>query len=293
MTFPLSITTAQLNTLIYLLAHCCYDASMVFFFSRTLASRFFVKKPFLCSLPFLGILLVYTAITGEAQSPFFKLIFYCAALAANVILYAAPFWQRLGNYFFILICLGIVEFAVSLLYYLLAYLFCGRTHFESTLAIPQDKLREFLIFIGLPIIVQILLMPFFIRLWKKASRFVNLKILIQLILATCLSGSGILYIFPQYLGQAGWIFVFLGILFSILLFFRGVWQTRMLFHLHRKEKEIFHENLKNYRTMQEKNLRLRQQNHDIADHLQTISYLLAEGKVNEAQKYIHELLKIL
>lgn len=266
---------------------------MVFFFSRTLIPRFSIKKPFLCSLLFLCILFIYTGVTGDAQSPFFKLIFYCTVLAANGIFYATPFWQRLGNYFFILICLGIVELAVSMLCYSLVYLFRGKRYFESTLMIPQDLSGDFLISIGLPVIIQFLLMPLFIRLWKKTARFVNLKILIQLVLATSLSGSGILYIFPQYLGQAGWIFVFLGILFSILLFFRGVWQTRMLFHLHRKEKEIFHENLRNYRTMQEKNLRLRRQNHDIADHLQTISYLLAEGKVNEAQKYIHELLKIL
>ena len=119
----LFISTSQIYTLIYLFAHLCYAASMVFFFSRTLSPRFFVRKPFLCSLPFLGILLLYTGITGDAQSPFFKIVFYCVALAANGLLYGTRFWRRMGNYFFIVICLGIVEFVATILYYPLIFLF--------------------------------------------------------------------------------------------------------------------------------------------------------------------------
>ncbi|WP_162611929.1 hypothetical protein [Eubacterium sp. An11] len=95
------------------------------------------------------------------------------------------------------------------------------------------------------------------------------------------------------MGKIGWIFVFLGTLLSILLFFRGIHQIRMSFHLHQKEKEIFYKNLDNYKAVKERNLHLRRQSHDIAGHLQTISYLLTEGKTVEAQKYIRELLKIL
>lgn len=293
MPFTLSITTPHLITLIYLFAHLCYAASMVFFFSRTLATRFSVKRPFLRSLPFLGILLLYTGFTGDAQSPFFKVIFYCTSLAANIFLYKARFWRRLGNYFFIVICLGIVEFVMGLLYYPLMFLFQQEVHSVADPVVPKDDPVDLLIFIGLPIVMQILLMPFFIRLWQTAVQYINLKILIQLVLATSLSGSGVLYVFPQFMGKTGWIFVFLGTLLSILLFFRGIHQIRMSFHLHQKEKEMFYKNLDNYKAVKERNLHLRRQSHDIAGHLQTISYLLTEGKTEEAQKYIRELLKIL
>ena len=133
----LFISTSQIYTLIYLFAHLCYAASMVFFFSRTLSPRFFVRKPFLCSLPFLGILLLYTGITGDAQSPFFKIVFYCVALAANGVLYGTRFWRRMGNYFFIVICLGIVEFVATILYYPLIFLFHREIHSFLDPVVPR------------------------------------------------------------------------------------------------------------------------------------------------------------
>lgn len=289
----LFISTSQIYTSIYLFAHLCYAASMVFFFSRTLSPRFFVRKPFLCSLPFLGILLLYTGITGDAQSPFFKIVFYCVALAANGVLYGTRFWRRMGNYFFIVICLGIVEFVATILYYPLIFLFHREIHSFLDPVVPRDNPVDLLVFICLPIVVQVLFMPFFIRLWQKAVQYINLKILIQLVLATSLSGSGVLYVFPQFMGRVGWIFVFLGTFFSILLFFRGIRQMRLLLHVHRAEQEVLDENLQSYKAVRERNLHLRRQNHDIAGHLQTVSYLLAEGKTKETKEYIRELLKLL
>ena len=289
----LSISTSQIYTLIYLYAHLCYAASMVFFFSRTLSPRFFVRKPFLYSLPFLGILLLYTGITGDAQSPFFKIVFYGISLAANGMLYGTRFWRRIGNYFFIVICLGIAEFIMSLLYYPLLFLFQQELRPVSDPVVPKENPVDLLVFITLPIVLQILFMPFFIRLWQKAVQHINLKILIQLVLSMSLSGSGVLYVFPQLMGKTGWILVFLGTFFSILLLFRGIRQIRLLSHLHRTEQEIIKENLESYNVVRDRNLRLRRQNHDNAGHLQTVSYLLTEGKTTEAQKYIHDLLKLL
>ena len=218
------------------------------------------------------------------QSPFFKVIFYCTSLAASIFLYKARFWRRLGNYFFIVICLGIVEFVMGLLYYPLMFLLQQEVHSAADPVVPKDDPVDLLIFIGLPIVMQILLMPFFICLWQTAVQYINLKILIQLVLATSLSGSGVLYVFPQFMGKIGWIFVFLGTLLSILLFFRGIHQIRMSFHLHQKEKEMFYKNLDNYKAGERTESALATTEPRYRRHLQTISYLLTEGENRRGTK---------
>ena len=97
----LTASASQLNTLIYLFAHLCYAASMVFFFSRTLTTRFSVKKALSAqSPPSLGILLLYTGFTGDAQSPFFKVIFLLYISGSQHISLQSTFLEASGKLFF-------------------------------------------------------------------------------------------------------------------------------------------------------------------------------------------------
>ena len=45
-----------------------------------------------------------------------------------------------------------------------------------------------------------------------------------------------------------------------------------------------------FKELQEKNLLLRKQNHDIAGHLQVISILLQKGNLDKVEKYIQHFL---
>lgn len=287
------LSTEQAYTLTYLLAHFCFCLSFLFFFSRTLPPRRFVKTPFLCSLPFAGGIVLYTFVTGDARSASFQFIFYWAFAAADLLLYRERFWKRLGNFFFIVICLGIVEFAASLVYYVIVFLSGFRDFGAFDPVVPEDTPGDLLIFISFMSIAQFLVLPLCIYLWRHSVQHIHLKTLIQLVLAASLSGSGILYVFPEWIGPMGWIFVFIGTFLSVVLFFYGIRQMRLRFHVRKKEKEMLRENMAHYHAVWEKNLSLRRQNHDVAGHLQAISYLLKEEKTEEAKKYIHDLLKMM
>mgnify|MGYP002772058222 CR=1 FL=1 len=54
----------------------------------------------------------------------------------------------------------------------------------------------------------------------------------------------------------------------------------------RIEKQIFI-----YKQYQEQNILLRRQNHDMNNHLQALSFLLSQNRIDDMKKYIKELLK--
>ena len=165
-----------------------------------------------------GIVL-YTFVTGDARSASFQFIFYWAFAAADLLLYRERFWKRLGNFFFIVICLGIVEFASSLVYYVIVFLSGFRDFGAFDPVVPEDTPGDLLIFISFMSIAQFLVLPLCIYLWRHSVQHIHLKTLIQLVLAASLSGSGILYVFPEWIGPMGWIFVFIGTFLSVVLFF--------------------------------------------------------------------------
>lgn len=287
------LTTTQIYTLIYVLTHVFISFVMFFFFSRTLQPRSFVKKPFVMSLPFVIFLILYVLLVRDHPLPFFKLIFYGTPLLINLLFYKENIWKHIGNFCYVFICMGIIELIICSIYFLIIAIFHVDVTFPPNSMIPYRPLNHLLFLSYLVIMAQIILMPFIIRLWKNIIQFIRLKVWIELVMATILSGSGILFIFPECLGPAGWIFVFIGIFFAILLFFCGIQQIRLLFHILKKGRELIIEDRKKYEEIWERHLDLRKQNHDISGHLQTISYLLSEGKTEETRKYIRELLDIL
>lgn len=287
------LATTQIYMLIYVLTHVFISFIMFFFMSRTLQPRSFAKNPFLMSLPFVSFLILYVLFVENHPLPFFKLIFYGAPLIINFLFYKGDLWRHLGNFCYMFICLGMIELLICSIYFFIIAIFRIDVTFSPDSMIPCRPLNHLLLLSYMVVMMQIILLPFIIRLWKNVIQFVRLKIWIEFVMATILSVSGILFIFPECLGPSGWIFVFIGIFISILLFFRGIRQIRLLFHVLKKEREIMTEDQKKYEEIWERHLVLRKQNHDISGHLQTISYLLSEGKIDETQKYIQELLDIL
>lgn len=62
-------------------------------------------------------------------------------------------------------------------------------------------------------------------------------------------------------------------------------------HLAKVQRQLLEKQIREYQEYQEQNHLLHRQNHDINNHLQALSFLLAQNHIEEMQKYIKELLK--
>lgn len=94
------------------------------------------------------------------HSPLFQGYFLLYISGSQHISLQSTFLAASGKLFFIVICLGIVEFVMGLLYYPLMFLLQQEVHSAADPVVPKDDPVDLLIFIGLPIVMQILLMPF-------------------------------------------------------------------------------------------------------------------------------------
>ena len=56
------------------------------------------------------------------------------------------------------------------------------------------------------------------------------------------------------------------------------------------KKELIEKQIAEYNNYQKQNKLLRKQNHDIINHLQALSFLLTQNRIEEMKKYITELL---
>ena len=276
----------------FAVTHALNEASVLFYYRRTLTPRFTQIHPELQNLPFLLIPVCYKVITGEVHSPAHIFFLYGSMFLACMTLYQDKIMQRIGNFFF-----GV---AYSLLAEnILVYIYCfgilelwfGIPFIPNSLADPQDIQK--LCITGIPfVIIQFLLTPLAIIVWKKYLCKINLKIVIQFGLLTFISFSGFPYIFPNLLGRPGWILAFLCLLVSVVVFFRGVIQLQKLFrqsYFREKEQKLLKQHLEDFEKQQNDSLQLRKQNHDMSGHMQAVSYLIAEGKTEEALRYIEEL----
>ncbi len=228
----LHFSSAQIYFFIYAVCHMIDNCIVSFFFSRILLPRPTIKHPFLWSLPFALIPLIYKIVTGELHSATHNLFFFASVLLPCLVLYRDPLFYRLGSFLFVFVFLLMCENILGILYYLGIYDF----HFSSDLkpfypAPGDDYIGLALVIIPI-IIFQTILIPLAIFLWKRYVRYINLKLLIQIGLFHVLSFSGFLFLFPENLGKPGWIFVFLALFSSCLLSFHGLRQIQSLFSDH-------------------------------------------------------------
>lgn len=288
----LLFSSGQIYYFIYAVCHLIDNCIVSFFFSRILSPRPAIKHPFLWSLPFTLIPLVYKIATGELHSATHNLFFFASVLLPCLILYRDSLFYRLGSFLFVFVFLLMCENILGIFYYLGIYDFHFTSELKPFYPAPDNDYVGLALVIVPIIIFQAILIPLAIFLWKRYVQYINLKLLIQIGLFHVLSFSGFLFLFPENLGKPGWIFVFLALLFSCLLSFHGLRQIQSLFqtiHFHRKEQELLEQNLSEFKTFQEKSLYLRRQNHDIAGHLQAISYLVEQNQLDKAHQYIQEL----
>lgn len=276
----------------FAISHALNEASVLYYYRHTLTPRFSKIHPVLQNLPFLLIPVCYKVVTGEVHSPTHIFFLYGSMFLACIILYKETVMQRIGNFFF-----GV---AYSLLAEnILVYIYCigilelcfGIPFIPNTLSSTHDIQK--LCLTGIPfVIIQFLLTPLAIIVWKKYLCKINLKLIIQFGLLTFISFSGVPYIFPDLFGRVGWFLAFLCLLLSIVVFFLGIINLQKLFrksYLQEKEQKLLKQHLTDFKKQQEESLQLRKQHHDLTGHMQAVSYLISEGKTEEALTYIEEL----
>ena len=289
--FP-KTTPFEFYFIFFAVTHALNESSVLFYYRRTLTPRFTKIHPALQNLPFLLIPVCYKVITGEVHSPTHIFFLYGSMFLACMILYKEKITQRIGNFFF-----GV---AYSLLAEnILVYIYCfgilelcfGIPFLPNSIADPQDIQK--LCITGIPfVIIQFLLTPLAIFVWRKYLSKISLQLIIQFGLLTFISFSGFPYIFPDMFGRTGWLLAFLCLLISVVVFFRGIIQLQKLFrqsYFREKEQKLLKQHLEDFEKQQSDSLRLRKQNHDMSGHMQAVSYLIAEGKTEEALRYIEEL----
>lgn len=289
----LHLSSSQLFITTFAVSHIIYQLSIFYYTMKTMHPRSHIRHTFLLSLPFLLLPLIYTLMTGEVTSASYKSILFFSPFLASMILYQGSLLQHIENNMFILLFAGCFELITGIIYYMVNYIFHLELNTSSNTIAPQnDPLRLFL-FIFPPVIAQMIFTPFAISVWNNYVRYMNLRVLFKLGLIAFCIGTGILYVFPEHFGVTGWIFVFLGLFFSSILFYQGLYELQRIlkkFHIHKKKENILKQNLSDFEELQEKNLLLRKQNHDITGHLQAVSLLLREGRVSEAKEYIRDFL---
>ena len=97
----LHFSSAQIYFFIYAVCHMIDNCIVSFFFSRILLPRPTIKHPFLWSLPFALIPLIYKIVTGELHSATHNLFFFASVLLPCLVLYRDPLFYRLGSFLFV------------------------------------------------------------------------------------------------------------------------------------------------------------------------------------------------
>ena len=94
--------------------------------------------------------------------------------------------------------------------------------------------------------------------------------------------------------MTGWILLFVILFVLSLLFLHAVTQIPVILkqiRVNKEKKKRIEKQIFIYKQYQEQNILLRRQNHDMNNHLQALSFLLSQNRIDDMKKYIKELLK--
>ena len=289
-----TLTAEQAFALIHAFYFSLFALLFLFFFSRTLSPRPFIRHPFLWSLPFCLIPFLCRLLTRADDRTGSYLSLFGSIFLACLLLYGDSFFRRLSVFLLYIILALTAESLIGILLYLGLFPPYAEEKLQPFAMFPENNPMGFVFFL-LPIIAMQAAATFlFIPLWNKYIRHIDLHVLIGLSLFYVLIFTGALFIFPILLGKVGWLLMFIILFLSCLLFLYNLKKLRLLLlHLHfqKKEQALMKQTLQNFKIIQEKQLLLRKHNHDISNHLQAISYLLNRGKIEEAHLYIDTLMK--
>ena len=244
---------------------------------------------FLLIIPF-----VYVIVTGKIYSGTRTLLFYIAILLAEFLCTRETFTKKISLFFILIFFNGVLEVFFCSVYW---KLICNKLlgfRYIPYIHVPDQRLSTIIIFFAPVTFAEIAFNFYFPLLWKRYIRFINLHTFVEIILLPVLCTNGILFFFLESFGKAGWILIFFTLFIASIFFIHAVVQIPDVLkqiHLAKVQKQLLEKQIREYYEYQEQNHLLHRQNHDINNHLQALSFLLAQNHIEEMQKYIKELLK--
>ncbi len=267
--------------------------SLCFAIGQILPLRIREFMYYLVSFLFLSIPFLYEIATANVQSGMRSFLFYLALLLTTFLFTREAFLKKLSLFFILVFFDGILEVIICSLYWkgICEKLF--GLHYTPYINVPNQKLSTMLIFFVPVALVEIAFNFFFPLLWKRYVRFIHLTTFVEIILLPVLCTNGFLIFLPELFGRTGWILLFF-ILFALsLLFLHAVNQIPIILkriRINKEKQNRIEKQILIYTQYQEQNKLLRKQNHDMNNHLQALSFLLAQNRIDDMKKYIRELL---
>lgn len=266
--------------------------SFTFAFGQILALRvreitYYFFSFFLLLVPF-----IYEIVTGNIQSGTRSLLFYSVIFLAEFLFIKEAFLKKLALFLILSFFDGILEFSLCFLYWKLICCKLLGLSYVPYIHVPNQKLSTLIIFYLPVTLIEVIFNFFFPLLWERYIRYIHLNTFVEIILLPVLCTNGILIFFPEQLGKIGWILLFFILFAASIFFLHAVTQIPLILEQIQQGKEkkrLIEKQITEYSEYQYQNSRLRKQNHDMNNHLQALSFLLAENRIEEMKKYIEEL----
>lgn len=268
--------------------------SLTFSFGQILPLRTREVTYYLCSFLFLLVPFLYGIITGNVHSGTRSLLFYTAIFLAEFLFTKASCLKKLSLFFILSFFNAFIEAIFCSVYW---KLICDKLlglHYIPYINVPEQKLSTIIIFF-FPIALSEISFNFhFPLLWMYYIRFIKLNTFVEIILLPVLCTNGSLLFFPELLGKAGWFLLFVVLFIASIFFLHAVTQIPFILeHIrqNQQKKELLERQISEYNDYLLQNNLLRKQNHDVNNHLQALSFLLSQNRIEDMKKYIAELLE--
>ena len=280
---------------IYILASVQLFIGFSFTFSlgQTLTLRIREITYYFLNFLFLLLPFIYEILTGNVHSGIRSFLFYTVIFLSEFLFTKETLLQKISLFLILSFFNGLLEAVVCSVYW---KLICGKLlglYYTPYINVPDQKLSTILIFFVPVALVEIIFNFYFPILWEHYLRFIQLNTFVEIIILPVLCTNGVLVFLPELFGKIGWILLFLILFTSSVFFLHAVTQIPIILKQIRQnniKKELMEKQITEYNEYQKQNKLLRKQNHDIINHLQALSFLLTQNRIEEMKKYIKELL---
>ena len=267
--------------------------SLTFSLGQILTLRIREITYYFLSFFFLLLPFIYGIVTGNVQSGIRSLLFYTAIFLSAFLFTKESFFRKVSLFLILSFFNGFLEAFVCSVYWKFICDKLLRLHYTPYINVPNQKLSTILIFFVPVALVEITFNFCFPALWERYLRFIQLNTFVEIILLPVLCTNGVLVFLPELFGKAGWILLFFILFIASIFFLHAVTQIPVILEqirINNAKKELIERQIASYNNYQKQNKLLRKQNHDIINHLQSLSFLLAQNRIEEMKKYITELL---
>ena len=267
--------------------------SFIFSFGQILSLHTREITYYLAGFLFLLVPFFYGIITEQVQSGTRSLLFYAAIFISEFLFTKETSSKKISLFLLLSFFDGVLEALSCSIYW---KFICDKLlglHYIPYINVPNQNISTIFIFFIPVACIEIIFNFCFPLLWNRYLCYINLHTFVEIIPLPILCTNGILVIFPELFGKFGWILVFLVLFAASIFFLHAVVQIpSILEHIRQSQikKKLIEKQVLEYIEYQRQNNLLRKQNHDINNHLQALSFLLAQNRIDEMKQYIKELL---